>query len=380
MSMLARARPELLGLRGYSSARMEAARARVLLNANESAWPASGDAAAELQRYPEGRRPAVLLARMAAYYGVTAQAIAITRGSDDAIDVLTRAFCQAGRDAVVVMPPTFAMYAVCASIQGARVIEVPLEAGFALAPAAVLAAVDERTKLVFACTPNNPTGGVLARSALLALADALRGHALLVVDEAYVEFAETPSLASEVAARENLAVLRTLSKAHALAGARVGALIAAPEIVTLLERLLPPYPLATPSARAAEAALAPAGLQATEGRIEATRRERVRLAEALAARPEVDAVLPSQANFLTVRWHEAGAIHERLLQRGIVVRDVSRYPGLEQCLRISIGRPDENDALLEALSGRLASSASERAAHGQAHAVAVGRAAGQGGA
>ncbi|HET9482739.1 MAG TPA: histidinol-phosphate transaminase [Xanthomonadales bacterium] len=350
MSILARARPELLRFAGYSSARMEAHGGRVFLNANESPWSGAGDATAQLQRYPEPQPPR-LRAQLAACLDVAADSVLVTRGSDEGIDLLTRAFCAAGRDAVVVAPPTFGMYAVAAAVQGVAVVEVALAPDtFAYPFDAVAAACGEPVKLVYVCTPNNPTGTTSARADVLALADTLRDRALVVADEAYVEFADGPSLCGDVRQTPNLVVLRTLSKAHALAGARVGALVAAADVVDLLRRIMAPYPLAAPCIAAAEAALAPTALEATQLRVAAIRAERARVARALAALRGVRAVLPSQANFLAVRLDDPASAYRELLARGIVVRDLARYPGLGDALRMTIGRPEENDALLDVLT------------------------------
>lgn len=354
MSVLELARPDLLALDGYSSARMEATRGDVWLNANESPWPQGTSA---LNRYPEPQ-PARLRGQLAALYGIDATQLLIGRGSDEAIDLLVRAFCRAGKDAILVQPPTFGMYAVCAAVQGAAVRSVPLLREQAFLPDfdAVLAAVDESiragapVKLVFVCAPNNPTGGLPTHAAMTALADALHGRALLVVDEAYVEYADSGSIATAVASHENLVVLRTLSKAHALAAARIGCLIAAPDIVALLRRIMSPYPLPTLCVDAAEDALSPIALYRTRERIALVRSERERVRRLLDNVADVREVLPSQANFLAVRFDDAGARYRQLLAGGIVVRDVRRYQGLEDALRITVGSPEENAALLAALA------------------------------
>lgn len=351
MSVLDRVRPELLALRGYSSARMEASGGRVLLNANESPWPDPRG----LNRYPEPQ-PAALLARLAALYGVPVANVLAGRGSDEAIDLLTRAYCRAGVDAVAIAAPTFGMYAVCAAIQGARVLRVPLRRGTYEFPfAEVIAAVrgDDGAKLVYVCAPNNPTGSLPPRDDVLALARELAGRALVVVDEAYVEFAGRASLAPEaVKPGANLVVLRTLSKAYGLAGARVGALIGDAALVALLRRLMAPYPLPAPSVAHALAALAPAAIDDVAARVAAAIGERQRLADALRASASVREVLPSAANFVTARFDDAAAVHRDCLARGIVLRDVSADPLLAGCLRISIGLPAENDALLALLATR----------------------------
>ncbi len=351
MSIIARARPEIQALKPYSSARMEASTGQVFLNANESPWPSAADSVGELNRYPDPQ-PAKLRDALAGLYGVEPARVLVGRGSDEAIDLLTRAFVRPGIDEVIISPPTFGMYQVSADIQGARVIRVPLraDAGFAYPFEAVRAAAGEATRLIYVCTPNNPTGDVVPREHILALADALRDRAIVVVDEAYVEYADTPSLAADVAGRDNLAVLRTLSKAHGLAGARIGTLIADPAVIALCRKLMAPYPLPTPCVTAALRALTAASLAATAERVAATVAERARLAARLAALPRVRGIYRSQANFLTVRVDSPRALHAELLKRGIVVRDVSHQPDLADALRITVGTRAENDALLKALA------------------------------
>ena len=349
MSIVSIARPEIRALQPYSSARMEASGGTVLLNANELPWPATCGFAQDLNRYPEPQPPD-LAARLAMLYGVNAAQVLVGRGSDEAIDLLVRAFCRAGRDAIVHCPPTFGMYAVCARIQDADVIDVPLNHDFNLEVEVLLAAVTPQTKLVFLCSPNNPTGSVVSLASIAHLASALADRALIVVDEAYAEFARVQSAISLLPRFSNIAVLRTLSKAHALAGARVGTLIASADVVALLRRIQAPYPLPTPSITAALEALSPAAQREVAARVETIVRERERLTLLFTALPNVHAVLHSAANFLCVRFVDAGAVYRRLLQSGIIVRDVGGYPGLGDCLRISIGTPEENIRLLEVLA------------------------------
>ncbi|HET8764902.1 MAG TPA: histidinol-phosphate transaminase, partial [Rhodanobacter sp.] len=311
MNVLDLARPDIRALTPYSSARMEASGGAVLLNANESAWPPTGDAGIGCNRYPEPQPPE-LVSALARLYGVRPEQLLVGRGSDEAIDLLMRAFCAAGRDAIVVQPPTFGMYAVSAHIQGAAVIAVPLGADFALDVEATLAAVTPAVKLVFVCSPNNPTGTQVPRAALERLAQGLAGRALLVVDEAYVEFADEGSLADALDRFDHLVVLRTLSKAWALAGARIGCLLGHPDIVTLLRRIMAPYPLPRPSVAAALLALSGWGQTNARARVALVRSERARIAAALTRIRGVRAVLPSQANFLAARFADAAGAFARL--------------------------------------------------------------------
>ncbi|HEY7873058.1 MAG TPA: histidinol-phosphate transaminase [Rudaea sp.] len=351
MKLLERARPEIVAMQPYVSARMESVAASIMLDANESPWPAAEESAT-LNRYPDPQ-PAALRAALADLYAVAPQNVLVGRGSDEAIDLLVRAFCVAGRDAVAVAPPTFGMYAVAARIQGAAVIEAPLGPAFALDADAMLRAITDETKLVFACTPNNPTGNLVPLAMLAQVAETLRDRALLVVDEAYLEFAEGAlSATTLLRSHDNIAVLRTLSKAHALAGARIGALIAATPIIEMLRRIQAPYPLPQSSVDAALVALSAAALAKTDVRTATLCGERERLARALADAPDVLEVFASAANFLCVRFRDSRAVYRRLLTLGIVVRDVSRYRALENCLRISIGSAQQNAALLDALTQR----------------------------
>ncbi len=348
MSALSLARTNVLALSPYSSARMESGPAPLMLNANESPWPSPG-VALELNRYPDPQ-PAALLERLAHIYDVPAARVLAVRGSDEAIDLLVRAFCRPGIDSIAISPPTFGMYEVCAGIQGAVIESVPLATDdFSLDADAMLAALSSAVRVVFVCSPNNPTGSLVPLATIEHLAGALAGRALVVVDEAYIEFAESDSAAKLLDRYSNLGVLRTLSKAWALAGVRIGTLLAAPELITLLRRIMPPYPLATPCVEIAVAALDVDGERLTGERVATTIAERERLAAALSTLSSVRKVYPSRANFLTVHLHDASHILRGLSAQGIAVRDVGRHPGLRGCLRFTIGTPEENSRLLEAL-------------------------------
>jgi histidinol-phosphate aminotransferase len=345
--VLALARPDIRALQPYQHATWDPALER--MHANEMPWRAQGDnTAAGLNRYPEPQ-PHVLLERMALLYGAPARRLLVGRGSDEAIDLLVRAFCRAGQDRVVITPPTFGFYKVAARIQGADVIEVPLRrADFALEPDAVIAAGQE-AKIVFLCSPNNPTGNLLEESAMLSVVRALSSRALVCVDEAYLEFTSRASLASRIDEFPNLVVLRTLSKAYALAGARLGTLIAAEGVVALLRRIIPPYALPASTVEQVLALTeAPQRAMATD-RIQTLLEERSRMRERLAALALVRRAWPSDANFLLVEFHDAARALAAGRSAGLLMRDFSAAPGLAQCLRISVGTPTQNRRLLAAL-------------------------------
>ncbi len=343
------ARPELIDLVPYSHADWEPKLER--LHANELPWRTPGDnSPAGLNRYPEPQ-PQRLVTRLAELYEVSPDRVLIGRGSDEAIDLLVRAFCRAQQDRIMVFPPTFGMYEVAAHIQGAAVVEVPLlqARGFALDEAAILERWQPGTKLLFFCSPNNPTGNLLDSAVIERACARLAGAAIIVVDEAYMEFSGVESFAALLEHHDNLVVLRTLSKAYALAGARCGALLGDPALVGLLRRLIPPYATAAPTLDAALMALEPPQLAIARARLELIAAERERMTVALRALPVIANVWPSAANFLLVRCTDVERAFRALLDRGLLVRDLRRRPTLENCLRITIGTPEQNQRLLGAL-------------------------------
>ena len=345
-------REDLRDFTGYSSARGERLQGDVWLNANESAWPGSGDVEGVCRRYPQPQPPALTRA-LARLYGCAPEQLLVGRGSDEAIDLLVRTLCVPRRDAVVVSPPVFGMYAVSARLQGAPLLEVPLvdgTDGFAVDPGGLVrAALSGGARLIFLCSPGNPTGNVIAAGTIAKLARALEGRALLVVDEAYIEFANVETLARHLDAAPNLAVLKTLSKAHGLAGARVGALLAHPQIIQLARKVIPPYAITELTVEAVVPQLTDTALARTRTRIARLLVERGRLAEGLKRSPLVTRVWPSDANFLLIDCNDADAVLERARNAGLIIRDV-RQPALPRSLRISVGTPEQNSRLLESLS------------------------------
>ncbi len=345
-------RDDLRGFGGYKSARTESLQGDVWLNANESAWANPADIQATSRRYPDPQ-PAALRAALASLYACDESQLLIGRGSDEAIDLLVRALCNPGLDAVLVTPPVFGMYAVCARLQNAPLVEVPLqETASGLAPdleAVVHTARETKSKLVFLCSPSNPAGSVIPLDDIARVAKSLDGLALVVVDEAYGEFSDQPSATTLLAEHSNIAVLRTLSKAHALAAARIGVVIADPALVEVLRRCQAPYPVPTPCAELALAGLSSSALAETHRRVALVRTERKRLCSALAVSAAVRRVYPSQGNYLLVRFHDAESAFRTLLAAGIVVRDQRAAPQLGDALRITLGSPEQNDRVISAL-------------------------------
>lgn len=354
MSVLDLVREDLRDFAGYRSARSDKLDGAIWLNANESPWANLADTASQLRRYPDPQ-PKRLRAALANLYGCEPQQLLAGRGSDEGIDLLLRAFCRPGNDAIVVTTPTFGMYAVCARLHGTRIVDVPLRdgaEGYVCDFAAVGDAVErEAAKLVFLCSPGNPGGNLLPQNDVVVLAERLRERAIVVVDEAYIEFADTPSAVTLLAAHPNIVVLRTLSKAHALAAARIGTVIANADVIAVLQRCQAPYPLPAPCVDAALSALAPEACSQTFARVRKTISERTRLQSGLSGLPAVRRVIPSAANFVLVRFADAQAAFAALLAAGVVVRDARAMPGLGDALRITVGKPEENDRVLEVVTG-----------------------------
>lgn len=348
-SILQLARPDILTLQPYQHAAWEPSLER--LHANEMPWRADGDMTVSgLNRYPEPQ-PAKLIEHLASIYGVAPANVLAGRGSDEGIDLLIRAFCRAGQDSIMICPPTFGMYKVSARIQGAAVIEVPLlkEQGFVLDTQGVLDAWREHCKLVFLCSPNNPTGGLIDRAVVATLCQQLKHKAIIVVDEAYVEFAGSGSVMEQLGRFPNLAILRTLSKAYALAGTRCGVLIAHTDIVSLLAKVITPYALPTPTIEAALRFTDAAHRTAAAQRIATILSERSRLNAALARLNPIRRIWPSNANFLLIECSDTAIVLGAARAAGLIIRD-PHSPLLPNCLRISVGTPEQNDRLLRCIA------------------------------
>lgn len=348
MTILELARPEIRALRAYETA--APADGAIRLHANEAPAAIGNGQAQGLNRYP-ALRPETLTAKLAGHYRVPVDNVLVTRGSSEGIDLLVRTFCRPGQDKVLLTPPVFGLYQTYASVQGAGVVNVPLLADrdFALHSRALLAACDEHTKLIFLCSPNNPVGTIIPSADILEIVAARREKSVVVIDEAYVEFSGADSLASLVSRHDNLVVLRTLSKALALAGARCGAVIASAGLIKLLDGVLAPYALSSPVIASVERALGDE--QLTEA-CESVRRivsERERLRNELAACGAVRRVWPSEANFLLVRFADLEKIRSGLDAAGITIRTYDGDAALRDCARITVSSAADNDRLVRAL-------------------------------
>jgi len=331
-------RPNVRNLKPYSSARDEfMGEAEVWLDANENPF-------GTLNRYPDPLQRE-LKSKIAELWGVESAQIFVGNGSDEAIDLLFRAFCEPAKDCVLCFPPTYGMYKVAAEINNVALIEIPLKDNFLPELETTKKAFAEKQpKLTFLCSPNNPTGNLMPLELVRELAQATSG--LLVVDEAYIDFAEEGSTAVALLKElPNLVVLQTFSKARGLAGLRLGLAFSSPEISQVLNKIKPPYNVNSLSQNMALRALRETVRYQQE--IQLLVRQRDWLAEELRQLPKVKEIFPSQANFLLVHFAEARKTYEYLLEKGIVVRDRSSH--VAGCLRLTIGRPEENKRLLEAL-------------------------------
>lgn len=338
-------RPNILALKPYTSARDEAPGdpgllPRIMLDANENSFGSPSDT--DFSRYPDPHQR-MLKAALEREKGVSPAQIFLGNGSDEAIDLLLRAFVEPGRDNIVLMPPTYGMYAVQARIHGAEIREAALRPDFTPDPAAVRAATDQYSRLLFLCSPNNPTGACLPESFVLEMLETFPG--LVVVDEAYFDFAGHPSWTTRLDLYPNLVVLQTLSKAWGLAGLRVGMAFSNPLIIGILNKIKYPYNLSVATIRLACEALSHG--EVVRSKVRQILAERTRLATALAQCSVVEKVFDSDANFLLVRVKDADKLYQYLAENGIIVRNRSREMHCEQCLRITVGTGPENDRLLK---------------------------------
>ncbi len=346
MSIISIARPEIQALHAYDAA--EQVDDTIRLNANESpAISSVSDFRRPLNRYPEVR-PQRLQAALAERFGCASDQLLVTRGSSEAIDLIIRSFCRAGVDTILTPSPSFSMYRHYAEVQGAGVTEVktPAERDFAIDVDALVSACNKVTKVVFVCSPNNPTGTLLKRADLLRLLADRVEKSVVVVDEAYIEFSDQPSAIELIGEYPNLLVLRTLSKALGFAGARCGAVAGSADVIGLLSAVQAPYALATPVVECVEDALDKEQIAIASTVVEQVLIERSRLMSAISNYDFVEKVWPSEANFFLLRAADAVGITEHCKKHKVLLRHFGGE--LSDCIRISVGSQSDNDALLRA--------------------------------
>lgn len=349
-------RQHYVSLQGYVSAGMECAKSaeKIFLNANENPYELPG--LEGFNRYPEPQ-PAALRAGYAALYGAPEDRIVMTRGADEAIAVLVKLFCAPEEDGILISSPTFGMYGVNANTVPARVTDVPLlQTGgtFALDVDGITGALDAGgVKLVFLCSPNNPTATSFPAEDIEAVIKAARGKAMVVLDETYIEFAQAESLTARLDEFAHVVILRTLSKSYAMAGMRMGCMICGDSDFAALVRTkgLDAYPLPHASVNAALHVMKPDIQAIAKENILKILDERMRVEEALKASTKVDHVYPSDTNFLLVKMDRTGEFIAACAAENIIVRDFSSKAGTEGCIRLSIGLPADNDRVLAILAG-----------------------------
>ncbi|AEY01757.1 histidinol-phosphate aminotransferase [Oceanimonas sp. GK1] len=348
MSLTQLARARVQALTPYQSARRIGGNGHIWLNANEAADSGQFNLdCARLNRYPECQPPTVINA-YAAYASVAPEQVLVSRGGDESIELLIRTFCEPGQDRILITTPTYGMYAISAETNGVEVVDVPLSASRQPDFDGIIAQLD-RVKVVFLCSPNNPTGDLVDRDGLLRLLDAAEGRALVVVDEAYIEFCPEHSQAPLLNDYPGLVIVRTLSKAFGLAGIRCGFTLASPEVIGLLLKVIAPYPVPDPVAQIAAQALSDQGLVLMRNRVNEINQLKAELAEELAQNAQVRDVFAPNGNYLLVRFAPGSDMFARMSRAGIILRDFANRPGLADCIRITIGSRAEMDAVRDVL-------------------------------
>lgn len=340
-------RENIKNLRPYSTARDEyKGQANIFLDANENSYGSPLETAAEVSynRYPDPLQ-LDLKDAISKIKGVPIENTFLGNGSDEAIDLLFRAFCEPGRDNVVILPPTYGMYEVSAGINNVEIRKVNLLPSFQLDLEGIAEAIDENTKLIFICSPNNPTGNSIIRTDIETVLANFNG--LVVIDEAYINYAKQHTFIRELTEYPNLVILQTFSKAWGLAALRLGMAFAARPVIDVLNKVKPPYNINQATQDIALAALK--NIEQVNEWIKITVAERENLSRELAALPKVKKVYPSDANFILIEVEEALKTYDSLVKEGIIIRDRSKVTLCEGCLRITIGTPEENKTLLETL-------------------------------
>lgn len=336
-------RPHMLALKPYSSARDEyTGKEGIFLDANEN--PFGSITAENFNRYPDPYQQA-LKVRISEIKGVPADQLFLGNGSDEAIDLLFRAFCRPGVDQAILLPPTYGMYEVSAGINDVETVKVPLTTDFQLDTNAILEAVTPTCKLLFICSPNNPSGNNMRREDLLFLLNNFRG--IVVVDEAYIDFSGEPSFTNELSHHPNLLVIQTFSKAWGLASLRLGMAFASVDIIRILNKIKPPYNISGLTQQKVLEALG--DLTQMQVMTRDILLERSFLEKELAEALLVEKIYPSDANFLLIKVKDAKKTYDDLVDEKIIVRDRSKVLLCDECLRITVGTRDENEYLIKAL-------------------------------
>lgn len=336
-------RPNIRNLKPYRSARDDFDKG-LLLDANENSLGSPVRNDLELHRYPTPTQDE-LRKKIAEWRQVDFENIFLGVGSDEAVDLLMRIFCEPGEDSIITTPPTYGMYKVCANINNLNIKEVLLTDSFQLQPEKIIDIADDQTKVLFLCSPNNPTANNLKQTDLLKLVTKFPG--IVVVDEAYIDFSGQESMAGLVQQYPNLVVLQTFSKSLGMAGIRLGIAISNPQIISYLMKVKAPYNINKLTANTALDAFD--NMELVKFNIQKIKEEKEYVAEQLDHAEEVEKVYPSDANFLLFKIQNAQEVYRKLADRGVIVRYRGNEPLCENCLRVTIGMPDENVRFLKTL-------------------------------
>lgn len=340
-------RKNILSLQPYTSARdIYDSTEGILLDANENSWGSTFEEIGELHlnRYPDPHQKD-LRRLVGEYYNIPGKNLFFGVGSDEVIDLLIRMFCEPKKDNVIIPEPTYGMYKVACDINEVDTAEVLLTDDFQIDIKEIEKKYNDRTKIIFICSPNNPTGGLLNKKDVTDLCK--RFNSVVVVDEAYIDFSFEGTMAGEVEKIENLVILRTFSKAWGLAGIRLGYCIANPDIIDVLFKVKAPYNINSLTRYAVKSAIHNSAMK--DKYVIGIVKERERLKSQLETLPTVEKVFDSDANYLLVKFIDSQKIQKSLAAKGIIIRDRSTQPKLENCLRITVGSEEENDILWEAI-------------------------------
>lgn len=348
MSINQLARKNVQKLTPYQSARRIGGNGNVWLNANEYPVAPQFELTEQtLNRYPEPQ-PEQVINDYANYAGVKPEQLIVSRGADEAIELLMRAFCEPQKDSILYCPPTYGMYQVSAETLGINIKTVPTKVDWQLNLAGISQHLDS-VKLIYICSPNNPTGNIINPDDIKTLLNMAKERALIVMDEAYIEFSPESTVVSWLANYPHLVILRTLSKAFALAGLRCGFTLANKPVIEILQKVIAPYPLATPVADIATQALSKTGIEKMQQQVQLINAQKQKFAKDLAALPIVEKVYPSSSNYLCVKFQADKDVFKTLWKKGIILRDQSKLIGQDSIIRITIGTSVECDAVILAL-------------------------------
>lgn len=335
-------RPAVKAMKSYSSARDEFESQDedlVFLDANENPFPNG------LNRYPDPQQMQ-LKNKLAALKGLRPSQILCGNGSDEVLDLIFRAFCEPNEDGIITLTPTYGMYAVLANLNGIQQQCVSLTADFQIDVPAVLNAIRPNSKLLFICSPNNPSGNVMSRTAIKEILKAFKG--LVVIDEAYIDFTDTESWLEDLSEHPNLVVTQTLSKAYGLAGIRLGICYASEEIIAVLNKIKPPYNINSLTQKAAISAISQR--ENTKQQLKTILDQRTKLIREFKKIAWIEKLYPTDANFILIRVDNANLRYEQLKNKGIIVRNRTREDGCTNCLRITVGTAEENKRLINTLN------------------------------